>query len=144
MGYVTQDLREINLDAVAAKAAVLTISGVGIHKQVQLLSEEFGYQFTRTQIKRLEVKDTYIKTLEESKKNIIKKAVAELRQGVSGLVPKIIKAIEVALDEGNIAAITPALKVLGIENLEPDQKQSQNITVVLPGQKKDLKDVTQD
>lgn len=143
MGYVETDIRKVPLDEVAAKFATLTMSGVGINKSVQLLSEEFQYNFTRTQVARLEKKDVYIRVVKEYYDSIVKKAVMDLKRGTSNLVPKIISAIEKALDEGNIGAITHALKILGIEQPEAEgAKQAQTIQVIMPGGvKKELKDV---
>lgn len=126
-------LSQIDTELVAAKAAQLQVLGVGANKQVQVLSEQFGYQFTRSQVKRLELKDTYQRVLKEHTESVIKQAVIELKKGTSLLVPKIIEALNKALSDGDIRAILPALKILGIENAVDDTKQSQTITVVLPG-----------
>lgn len=130
------DIREVPLEQVAAKLAVLEMQGVGENKQVTVLTEEFEYPFTRTQLNRLRIKDTYLNVIEDYKKNVVKKAVSDLKGGVSSLVPKIIKALEVALDEGNLQAVMPALKILGVESQEPTQ-QAQNLTVVLPGRQQE-------
>lgn len=140
MPVLYTSVKDVPMEQVAARAAVLEMSGVGQNKQVQILSEEFQFNFTRTQIERLRAKDTYLSVVEEYKKNVVKRAVSDLKSGVSGLVPKIIKALEVALDEGNLQAVMPALKVLGIENQEPTQ-QAQNLTVVLPGSRPQEKEV---
>lgn len=129
---IKTDIREIPMEEVAAKAATLAMAGVGINKAVEMLSTEFSFQFTRTQIDRLKKKDTYMRVVKEYKDNIVKSAVAELREGVALLIPKVISALTVALEEGNITAVPHVLKVLGVGGEEPVQ-QAQNIQVILPG-----------
>ena len=134
---VLTNIRDVETDKAAARLAILQKLGVGENRIVDTLSEEFNYKFTRAQVKKLEYKDTYLRTIEEYQKKVIKRAVAQLKEMTSSLVPKIVKAIEDALEKGNVNAITPALKILGIESAEPEQKQAQNITVVLPGKSKE-------
>lgn len=134
---IKTSILEVPSEEAAARLAVLQLQGVGINKIVQLMTEEFGYQFTRAQLKRYEHKEVYVRTVKEYKDNLVKKAVVELKAGTSKLVPKIIEAIEKALDNGNINAITHALKILGVETIEPENKQAQSITVVLPGKAKE-------
>lgn len=136
MPILKTDIREVPQEEVAAKLAILRMTGVGINKCVQLLSEEFCYNFTRTQLKRLEHKDVYVRTVKEYKDNVVKRAIADLKEGTARLVPKIITAIEKSLAKGSTAAIPPALKILGIEGTEPENKQAQAITVIMPGSKK--------
>lgn len=130
-------LIEVDQESAAARMAVLELQGVGIQKQVQLLSEEFNFNFTRRQLQtQLSKKESYAKTKEEYTKSVVKAAVADLKRDVSRLVPKIIQALEKALGDGDIKAIPPALKILGIDIQEAvDNKQAQNITVVLPGKR---------
>jgi hypothetical protein len=130
---IVSSIRDVDTDSAAARLAVLHKQGVGENKAVEILSEEFKYKFTRSQLKKFEYKETYLRTIEEYQKKVVKKAVSELKHSTSRLVPKIVKAIEDALEKGNINAITHALKILGIESVEPEQKQAQSITVVLPG-----------
>lgn len=126
-------IRDVEVDRVAARLAILQKQGVGLNRIIEILTEEFNYKFTRGQLKKLEYKETYLRTIEEYQKRIVKQAVSELKFSTSRLVPKVVKALEDALEDGNINAIPSALKILGVESLEPEQKQAQSITVVLPG-----------
>lgn len=130
------------MNEVVAKYAQLTITGVGINKAIDQLRAEFNYPFTRTQVERLRYNELYIKVTEEYNRSVVRKAINELRKGVSDLVPKIIQNITENLEKGNINAVAPALKIMGIENTEEGPKHAQNLTVVLPGARKDIKDVT--
>ena len=136
-------VRDIPRDSVAARAATLRMQGVGLNAITKQLSEEFEFNFTRTYMERLENTETYQRVVTEHRNAVVKAAINELKKCTSALVPKIVTALEKALDNGNVNAIPHALKILGIEGAEPDQKQQQNITVVLPGaNKKQEKDVT--
>jgi len=134
------DIRDLPMDEVATRAAQLDIYNVGINKQVEILSEEFKYKFTRTQVERLKYKEVYARVKEEYTKTIVKQAVSQLKEGTGKLIPKVLKALEDALDKGNISAVTPTLKILGVETAEPETKQAQQLTVVLPGRRE--KDVS--
>lgn len=134
MPILKTSILEVPQDEVAARLAVLQVTGVGTNKCVQLLSEEFNFNFTRTQLKRLELRDTFVRTIEEYKKNIVKKAVSDLKEQASRLIPKIVSSIENGLDNNHYQVIPHALKILGVENVEPDNnKQAQVLQVVLPG-----------
>lgn len=127
-------MKPLTPDEVAAKSAELTINQIGLVKQIQLINEEFGMEITRRQLERYRKREVYQRVVRDYTETLIKSSVSELRRGMSNLVPKIIAAIEKALDEGNIQAIPHALKILGVENVEPVQ-QAQSLTVVMPGAK---------
>lgn len=133
MPIVKTDLKEVPMEEVAAKAAQLSISSVGINKQVQLLSEEFGFNFSRRQIERLRTKDVYQRVVKEYTDNVVKAAVSELKREASNLVPLVTEALKKALETGNINAVPHTLKILGIDEKDAGDSKSQSLTVVLPG-----------
>lgn len=132
MPIIKTDIRELPIEDITAKFATMTMAGVGINKAVELLSKEYEYQFTRTQIERLRKKDVYIRIVKEYEDSLVKNAVIDLRKGTALIVPKILSALTLALEEGNIQAVPHALKILGVGGEEPVQ-QAQNIQVILPG-----------
>jgi hypothetical protein len=136
------DTRTLPHDLIAASYARMKMNGVGLQKATDMLSDEFGYVLKRTYVERLETRNTFIEICETFRKNVVKKAVADLKNDVSKFAPKIAKVIENALDEGDLKAITPALKILGIDVQEPETKQNTSITVLLPGAQPKEKDVT--
>lgn len=139
---IKYDIKDVDTEKAAARLAQLHVEQVGRDKCIQILDEEFGYRFTRAQLDRLTKKEIYNNVKDEFYKSIQKQAVAKLKEGTSSLVPKILKALEEAIEKGNIQAIAQGLKILGIENAEPETKQAQQLTVVLPGAvKKDTRDV---
>lgn len=143
MPILKSSISEVDQDSASARMAVLECQGVGIQKQVQLLSEEFNFNFTRRQLEtQLRKKDAYARTKTEYVNSVVKAAVADLKSGTSRLVPKIISALEKALDNGDLKAVLPSLKILGIDTQEPtDNKQAQSIQIIMPG-KRIEKDVT--
>lgn len=132
MPIIKTDIKELPLADITAKFATMTMAGVGINKAVELLSKEYEYQFTRTQIERLRKKDVYIRIVKEYEDNLVENAKIDLRKGTALIVPKILSALTLALEEGNIQAVPHALKILGVGGEEPVQ-QAQNIQVILPG-----------
>lgn len=136
MPILKTDIREVNSEEAAAESAKMTLNGVGINKQVQILSEMFTFNFTRSQVLRLQKRDVYVSVIEEFKKNVVKKAVSDLHTGVSELIPDVIATLKQHLSERNLQAVPMAVKIIGGEaQIEEKQQQAQNITVVLPGSK---------
>lgn len=132
MPLIKTDIREVPMEEVAAKAATLAMAGVGINKAVELLSTEFEFQFTRTQVDRLKKKDVYMRIVKEYQDNIVKNAKIELQHWASSNISLLTSALTTALKEGNITAVPHMLKILGVGGEEPVQ-QAQNIQVILPG-----------
>lgn len=123
---------KVDTSAAAARLAEFDILGHGRDQCQKMLSNEFDFNFSRGQLERLRTKDTYVRVKEEHDKTIVKAAVTRLRADTSRLVPKIITAIEHGLDANDLKAITPALKILGIEVIEPQAQQAQAIQVIFP------------
>ena len=128
------------IDKIAAKMAELTISGVGINKQVQLLNEEFDVELNSRRITKYRKREIYQRIMNEYTEGLVKNAIAELKRETSQLIPLVIGAIKKALEEGNLQAVPHALRILGVGE-ESKEAPSQSLTVVLPGMKQE-KDVS--
>ena len=134
--------KEILRDQIAAKSAALTLIGVTVEKQIEELREEFhprlvdaGIQLSLRTLMNYRTRTTYKDVMLGATDKVVKQAITELKQAVSGLVPDVIAALKQALKEGDIKAVPHALKILGIDTMEPTN-QTQSITVMLPDMNK--------
>ncbi len=141
---IITDTRNLPHDLIAASYARLKMNGVGLVNATTQLSDEFGYVLKRTYVERLETRSTFIEVCEQFRKNVVKKAVAELKEDVARFSHKIAKLIELKIEEGDLKALTPALKILGIDTQEPEQKATQPVNVYLPGARPKERDVKED
>lgn len=130
----TYEVEKLKRERMAAKSAELTIAGVGLKKQHEMLAQEFDLTLSRRQVERLRQHAMYKRVLTEYTEGLVKSAIAELKLGVSKLIPKVLTAIENALEADNMQAVPHALKILGVTEEEP-QKQAQAIQVIMPGAK---------
>lgn len=73
-----------------------------------------------------------IDTIRKLEQEGLSVARSKIRLGVAQIADKVLKVINQHLDEGNLQAIAPALKILGISEEQPEV-QDTNIVVMLPG-----------
>lgn len=133
---LVKDLRLLPRMEIAARLAELELQGHGIHKIVSILTTQYNYRFTRTQVEKMKSEDTYIKVIEGAAQRYVRQAQNRIRSHYSKRAEKIINALDELIDEKNITAIITALKLLGVlEKVEGEQKQAQQLTVILPGKK---------
>lgn len=136
------NIQDVDQEKAAARLSEMHITGMGRDKCLILMEEEFGYKFTRSQLKNLEKREIYGKVKEEYTNSILKQARASLKEGVTKMVPILIQSLEEQVKNGSVPAMVLTAKILGVETAEPENKQAQQLTVVLPGAiKKEPKDV---
>lgn len=126
------------IDKIAAKMAELTITGVSTRQQIDMLSKEFNAELNPRKLENYRKREVYQNILREYTETLVKNSIAELKRETSRLVPKVVQAIEKALDDGNVTVIPHALKIMGIDNIGESQ-QAQQLTVILPGGTKEEK-----
>jgi hypothetical protein len=117
---------------VAEASAKLTLSGVGINQQVKDLSAEFGIPLTRTKLTELKKHSKYAETLMEA----AEAGKLQLKAGATGLVPDLLACLGSALKAGDtlgIRAAAIAASILTDKTAPDEQKQAQQLTVILPG-----------
>ena len=131
-------LQSGTIDKIAAKMAELTIAGTSTRQQIEILSKEFNCTLNPRKMENYRKREVYQTVLREYTEILVKNSIAELKRETSRLLPKVIRAIEQALDDGNINAVTHALKIIGIDQVDNTQ-QAQTLTVVLPGGMSDEK-----
>lgn len=112
-------------DALAVKAAILSLGGLPKAK----IAKELSISTSRldTLIKRPE----FINTLRKLEAEAFGAARVKIRVGVAKLADKILKVLEQHLDDGNLKAVMPTLKVLKLLDDSPEQADT-SITVILP------------
>ena len=129
---MTQVLSAESMGILAEKSAQLTLNGVGINQQVKDLTEEFKLPVTRTLLTSLKKHVKYTKVLMKA----AEEGRLQLKAGMTGLVPDLIKCLGSALKEGDtlgVRAAGIAASILTDTSSPDEQKQAQSITVVLPG-----------
>lgn len=121
-------------EELAARAATMKMTGIGINKQVQILREETGWPITVTYIeKQLQPTDMYQKMVKTLNDGIIRKNKSDYQKYCSEMLSLVQEKLLQLVKEGDTKAISLVLKSVGIETPEQEQKQSSNITVVMPG-----------
>lgn len=123
-----------------AKVATLAISGLKEHAIAKKLNELDGTNFTWRNIKIVMQHHNYKNTMEELTRATMSVAKTELRQGMSLLVPEIIRVIKHNLTDNKLQALQYALKILGFDVQDEAPKQAQQIVVNLPNMGKVEKD----
>lgn len=135
-------------EQIIADAAELILSGVGVQKAAQILSEKHSCPVSKTMVERWQKHDTFLKIEEEFKKKIIRKAASNLQTGSSKLIPKTLEAIERALDKDNMNAVAHVIKLVGLGVSQPEQAQQTVINVVpatsLPKPERDITEIEPD
>jgi len=125
-------------EMLSIRSAELTLAGEeDANKQLVILNKELADRkidmvLDLRQIYYFRTKEVYKRMIKEHTESLVKEALIELKKNTSKLVPKIVKAIEKALDKNSMQAVPHALKILGIDSEEPT-RQAQQLTVVLPG-----------
>ncbi len=114
----------------AARSAELSNNGVGMNKLAEELSKEFKMIITRTDVISLKTHEKYKDMLMQ----IAEAGKLQLKAGVSGLVPDLIKCLGSALkDEGTnsvrAAAIVASVLTEKKDQDGPQQAQQLNITL---------------
>ncbi len=144
MGVVLKvDMRDAPVAELAAQAATLRATGLGVNSIITQIKDETGWPLTKTFYeKRLETHEIYQKTYNIVEKGIIAKNVNKYRVRASGILDKVYDVLMKALEEGDLKAVPLVLKSVGIDLPEQEQKQAQNIQVFLPGVKRE-KDVSE-
>ncbi len=122
------------MDKLAMRIAELTLSGMGIHKQAELLSTETESKVTHNMITRYKQRAAYKNYMVDAIEQIKKQSISDLVHRVSKLVPMIESTIVTNLENGNINAVPHALRILGLGE-ETKSTQQQALTVVMPGAK---------
>lgn len=118
-----EDVRE---EAVEVKVATMAVLG----STTAQIGKELGMHSSK--VKRLMQTDKCVSTMRKLRDESIERAKAELCTGTAKLAKKILKVIEEALDDGNLKAVAPALKILGFGEEEQAQNASQ-YTIIMPG-----------
>lgn len=119
-------------EAMAIRAAQLTVSGIGEAKQASLIAKEFSHWFTRTDLRNLRKHPKYKEVLANEADDLIASGKLELKIGMKHLVPVLLESLKLAIQEGSVPAMTLVAKGLGIE-AETENKQAQSLTVIMPG-----------
>lgn len=137
------DMRDAPLDELSSQIAMLKVSGLGINSIVKQIQDETGWPITRTYIeRRIETHDMYLKTVRALQDGIIKKNVQNFKQKSSEYLELVSKVLLQALEKGDLKAVPYVLKGAGLDLPEQEVKQAQQITVVMPGIAKPVKEVT--
>lgn len=124
-GHFPEHGTDVVEDALATKVAILLVTG----KNISQISKELG--ISRDRIRTLMDSDECIRGVRKLEEEGLRAAKVMIRLGVSKIAKKVLDVIEHHLDNNNLQAVAPALKILGFtENDAPQADQS--ITVILP------------
>lgn len=96
------------------------------------LAKQFNMStFTICKALKKDVVKDHIKTIEN---DVLVEAMSELKLGLSKLTGKAIKALEKAIEDGNMMAVGLFFKGLGVGAEDNSKKDGpQNLTIVMPG-----------
>lgn len=117
--------------AMAAQVAALLIQGVSHQTIARRLSEELKITLTHRNIRRVAESEECKEILADIGNSAVANAKTKIRQELAVLVPLVVDTIRHHLEEKNLMAIAPALKILGFDT-EEKATQATQIVVQLP------------
>jgi predicted transcriptional regulator len=139
----TTTLDQKDEDSNKGKGGKKTVLNLSEGELVKMVTLRFGGMTTSNIAKELGISrqsvDNYLKKdkaqalTKELQESAIGDAKLYAKNALAKLTDKAIKALEVALDEGDMAAVRLHFTALGLLDEEPQQTQQANLQIVLPG-----------
>lgn len=117
----------------AEALAQLTLSGLGVNKQVEQMAQRYDLTLTRTKLGLIRKHPRYKEVMEREAASIIENNLLEGRLAGSNLLTEVVEAIKKGLKKGDPRFVIAAMKLSGIDIQQEQTKQDQSITVVMPG-----------
>ncbi len=129
------------LDIIAIKSAELSLSGVGVQKQAEVISKELNLPLNYKHIERYRTRDAFKNFMLEATEDIRKTAKAEFIRRASNMVELAGDVIMNNLKDNNLNAVTHVMKLVGFGE-EEKATGSQSLTVIMPGAAKPAEKAT--
>lgn len=114
-------------EAISAKVAILAVGG----RKVTQIAKELDISPNR--VKRILGSDDCIAHMQSIEREALSAAKSRIKVGTAELADLILDAIKTNLRDGNIQAVMPALKILGLAENDNAPAQDNKLIVVMPG-----------